>query len=155
MAYSDFFNEDGTYKLREYVRQAYNTPKKDRGVFEKEMMKLDEKVNICSMVFSGSFMKVFPIPGDVNNTWESPAGGHQHQSNTNDHDHGVAKGFYNAYMDALRTGNWQEAYGLLNQLDQYQKQNGREALVSDRKRNAELLLNRINVFSRLGKAYSL
>ena len=29
--------------LKEYVRQAYNTPKKDRGVFEKEMMKLDEK----------------------------------------------------------------------------------------------------------------
>lgn len=158
IAYSDFFNTDGSYKLREYVRQAYNTPKKDRGVFEKEMMKLDEKVNICSMVFSGNFMKVFPVPDDPNNTWESPGTGHQHQG----HEHQVdtyGERFYATYLPALQTGIDKGDYSLpdrlLVELEQYQAQYGKEALPSLRQRNAELLLNKLNVFSRLGKIYGL
>ncbi len=69
--YSDFFAPNGEYKLRDAVRDAYNTPQRDRSVFEKELMKLDEKVNICSMVFSGRFMKVFPVPGDTTHTWQA------------------------------------------------------------------------------------
>ncbi len=157
ISYSDFFHEDGTYKLREYVRQAYDTPKKDRGVFEKEMMKLDEKVNICSMVFSGSFMKLFPVPNDPNNTWESPSGGHHHG-----HEHieePYAKRFYSAYIASLQTAftdnNWQMADRLLGELEQYQMKFGSGAMPSQRKIKAELLLNRMNVFSRLGKVYAL
>ena len=157
LAYSDFFHTDGSYKLREHVRQAYNTPKKDRGVFEKEMMKLDEKVNICSMVFSGNFMKVFPIPNDPNDTWESPAGGHHHG-----HDHqeeSYAERFYAAYLPTLQAaignGNYQLANRLLNELEQYQLQYGSAALPSPKQQKAELLLNKLNVFSRLGKVYGL
>ncbi len=157
LAYSDFFNTDGSYKLREHVRQAYNTPKKDRGVFEKEMMKLDEKVNICSMVFSGNFMKVFPIPNDPNNTWEAPGGGHHHG-----HDHSeesYAERFYATYLPALQSaignGNYQLSNRLLNELEQYQLQYGAAALPSKQQQKAELLLNQLNVFSRLGKIYAL
>ena len=156
IAYSDFFNEDGSYKLREHVRAAYNTPKKDRGVFEKEMMKLDEKINICSMVFSGSFMKVFPIPHDENNTWTSPTEGHhaqQIQSPT------FAQEFHSNYMTALQSAleenDWQFANRLINELEQYQLKFGKSVMPSKTKKKAELLLNEINVFSRLGKIYGL
>ncbi len=154
IAYSDFFEKDGSYKLREYVRAAYNTPKKDRGVFEKEMMKLDEKVNICSMVFSGSFMKVFPLPHNENNTWVSPSEGHHRQQ-----EHTFAQEFYSAYIPelqiAMQTNDWQFANQMIRELDQYQKKYGKAVIPSDTKRNAELLLNKINVFSRLGKIYAL
>ena len=102
LSYSDFFDKDGKYILREHVRAAYNTDKKDRGVFEKEMMKLDEKVNIYNMVFTGSFMRLFPIPNDPNNTWESPNegnhAGHNHGSENN-----FAKKFFAAYIPTLQT----------------------------------------------------
>lgn len=156
-SYSDFFDQNGQYKLKEAVRNAYNTPKKDRGVFEKEMMKLDEKVNICSMVFSGSFFKVFPVPGDENHHWESPTDAkHQHQSNQAE---SFSKKFYAAYIPTLQTAlhenNWDLADRLIKELGQYQHQNGGEVMPSEIKIKAELLLNRLNVFSRLGKIYAL
>jgi len=156
-SYSDFFDRQGQYKLKEYVRQAYNTPSKDRGVFEKEMLKLDEKVNICSMVFSGSFLRAFPVPGDENHTWQSPAdAGHQHHA----HDNGsLAQKFYAAYIPALQTAlhenDWAPADRLIDELSVYQKQNGGEIMPSEAKVKAELLLNRLNVFGRLGKMYAL
>jgi cytochrome c-type biogenesis protein CcsB len=158
ISYSDFFDSDGKYKLREHVRAAYNTPKKDRGVFEKEMMKLDEKVNICSMVFSGSFMKIFPVPNDPNNTWESPNegnhAGHNHSTEDN-----FAKKFYSAYIPTIQTAlvenDWNLANRLITELGDYQRKFGSEVIPSDTQRNAEILLNKMNVFSRLGKGYGL
>ncbi|MFK8005537.1 MAG: cytochrome c biogenesis protein CcsA [Saprospiraceae bacterium] len=155
ISYSDFFNKDGSYKLREHVRTAYNTPKKDRGVFEKEMMKLDEKVNICSMVFSGGFMKTFPIPKDENNTWESPGShsGHNHAENT------YPNNFYDTYITNLNTAmtesNWIISNKLLTELEQYQFKYGSAVIPSDTQRKAELMLNKMDVFSRLGKAYGI
>ncbi len=156
LAYSDFFEKDGSYKLREAVRAAYNTPKKDRGVFEKEMMKLDEKVNICSMVFSGSFMKVFPLPHDVNNTWEAPSDAHHGH---NSEETAFSQRFYQAYIPsvqkALASKDWDLPNRMLSELGQYQSKYGGAVMPSPTKRNAEILLNRINVFSRLSMAYGL
>lgn len=152
--YSAFFDKDGKYILREYVRQAYNTPKKDRGVFEKEMMKLDEKVNICNMVFSGSFMKAFPLPDDPNHHWEAP--GHQHGQESGET---FAGKFYSGYMSAVQTAlhnkDWDLPNRLVTELAQFQQKNGGAVMPSSAKVKAELLLNDLKVFSRLGKFYAL
>ncbi|MEQ8706856.1 MAG: cytochrome c biogenesis protein CcsA [Phaeodactylibacter sp.] len=154
-AYSDFFDQNGKYILQEHVRQAYNTPKKDRGVFEKEMMKLDERVNICNMVFSGSFLKVFPIPGDPNHHWESPNDAHRHGQQ----EASFGQRFYDAYIPTVQTAlhesDWALANRLIDELRQFQYKNGAAVIPSEGKVNAEILLNRLNVFSRLGKVYAL
>ncbi len=64
VSYRDLFDPQGAYKLKALVGNAYNMPQRDRGTLEKEVLKLDEKVNICSMIFSGSFMRSFPVPWD-------------------------------------------------------------------------------------------
>jgi cytochrome c-type biogenesis protein CcsB len=156
-AYSDFFDQDGKYILREHVRQAYNTPKKDRGVFEKEMMKLDEKVNICNMVFTGSFMKAFPVPGDPNHHWEAPnQSGHHHN---HDQETSFADRYYSAYIPTLQTAlhenDWDLANRLITELGQFQQKNGGAVIPSPAKIKAELLLNESKVFGRLGGFYAL
>ena len=157
-SYSDFFEENGQYKLKDAVRGAYNTPKKDRGVFEKEMMKLDEKVNICSMVFSGNFMKIFPIKGDANSTWQSPVeGNHQHDSKGPNNS--FARKFYAAYIPtlqkAIKDTDWDLANRLIDELSQYQQINAGKELPSNTKVKAELLLNELDVFRRLAMIYGL
>lgn len=155
-SYNDFFDEKGEYKLRQQVRAAYNMPPRDRGVFEKEVMKLDEKVNICSMVFSGSFMKSFPVPGDVTNAWVTPE--HNHQQGLTVQSPFYQK-FYPAYIltlqKALRDGNFQTANQLVGELETYQKLHGKAVLPSDAQLKSELLLNKLDIFSRLGKLYGL
>ena len=154
-AYSDFFNKDGTYKLKESVRSAYNTPQKDRGVFEKEILKLDEKVNICNMVFSGAFMKAFPVPSDENNLWEAPINGHHHNNAATT----FAQKFYAAYLTSLKRavtdGNWILANRLIEELGMYQQKYGAAVMPTEGKIKAELLLNKLNVFGRLAGTYAL
>ncbi len=156
-SYTDFFDETGQYKLKEQVRSAYNIQPRDRGVFEKEIIKLDEKINICSMVFSGRFMKVFPIAGDTTYTWQTPPEtGHVHGQMANSP---FYEKFYPAYVMTLQKALHDNDYGLANrlvdELDQYQKQNGGAILPSESKLKAELLLNKLDVFNRLGKTYGL
>lgn len=157
-SYEDFFDEKGQYKLRELARGAYNTQPRDRGVFEKEIIKLDEKINICSMVFSGRFMKTFPIPGDATNTWQAPPeNGHQHGEITEESP--FWQKFYPAYVMTLQKSmhdnDYELADRLVSELDQYQKQNGGAILPSESQLQAELLLNKLDIFNRLGKIYGL
>lgn len=157
LTYSDFFETDGSYKLREYVREAYNTPNKDRDVFDKEMMKLDEKVNICSMVFSGNFMKAFPIVDSPNNAWTTPNEDNSQQMTVEEMP--FPKRFYLAYLasmeGSLESKDWAFPNQLISELIQYQTKFGGSVMPSASKTNAEILLNKSQVFSRLGKYYGL
>lgn len=151
-SYKDFFNEKGAYKLRDEVRRVHDLNPKDRGVYEKELLKIDERLNILSMVFSGNLLKVIPVENDINNTWISR---HNH-GNTNHESH-VATRFFNTYEAALNkaitTGNYMEADNLLNELRAYQIKNGSSVLPSKSKINAEIFLNNFNVFNRLAAFY--
>lgn len=156
-AYSDFFNERGEYKLKDAARDAFNKPSRERGVFEKEIVKVDERLNICNMIFSGEFMKVFPIPGDPTNTWKAPTDvPHQHGANNGAT---IVEQFYPMYIPALQASLKNHDHDLIDrmvgELQAYQQKYGGEILPSQTKINAELLLNKLNLFGRLGKLYGL
>jgi cytochrome c-type biogenesis protein CcsB len=153
-AYKDFFTEKGDYKLKDEVRRVYNLNPKDRGVYEKELLKIDERLNILSMVFSGDLLKVIPIVDDANNTWIS-----KHNHGNDNHESHVATKFFNAYSTALKkaieTNNYTEANDLLEELKNYQIKNGGAVMPSSLKINAEIFLNKLNIFSRLAGFYAL
>jgi cytochrome c-type biogenesis protein CcsB len=155
-SYKDFFNDDGAYKLRDEVRRVYALEPIDRGVYAKELLKIDERLNILSMVFSGSLLKIVPTPNDPNNTWSAyQSHGHSHDDG---HNHSsVADKFFNAYGSALKkatqTGNYAHAGHLLEELKTYQMTAGSAVRPSDSKLNAEILLNELNVFTRLAFVY--
>ena len=158
-SYNDFFEPDGEYKLKAAARSAFNAAPRDRGVFEKEIIKLDEKVNICNMVFSGSFMKVFPVPGDTSNTWMSPAdASHQHGQQSAPKG-GIIEQFYPMYIPALQASvqnnDWKLVDRMVTELDAYQQKYGGAILPGAAKVNAELLLNKLNIFNRLSGLYGL
>lgn len=152
-AYNDFFDLEGKYKLQEYIRDAYNTPKKDRGVFEKDMLKLDEKINICSMVFNGSFFRSFPIYNDKNNLWDAPRKPSPSSGET------YSWNFYSTYIPSLQkalvNNNWSTPNQLLEELDRYQVKYGSSVIPSSTKIKAELLLNESRIFGRLTAFYGI
>jgi len=151
-SYKDFFNTNGDYKLKDEVRRVYNLTPKDRGVYEKELLKIDERLNILSMVFSGNLLKIIPDKNDVNNTWIS-----KHNHGNEKHDGSVSDSFFNAYGAALKkaiqTNNYIDANNLLNELKAYQIKNGGTVMPSTSKINAEITLNNLNAFNRLAALY--
>ncbi len=152
--YSDFFEKNGSYKLRDDVRRAYSLEPIDRGTFEKELLKVDERVNILNMVFSGRMFRVIPLVDDRNNTWvANNHHGHSHSQNSS-----IGDKFFNSYQSAVKegmlSGNYSKANQLLMELEKYQKQNGAAVVPSESKINLEILLNELNVFSRLAGFYA-
>jgi len=160
VSYKDFFAKSGEYVLGEEVRKAYGLQPIDRGVYEKELMKIDERVNIANMVYSGSIFRMIPIPGDPNNSWASYEPEHQHNHN---HEHqlhsSVAEKFFESYQSALTEAMMTKDYRLptqlLNELQSYQKSKGAAVIPSASRVGAEILLNKMSLFNRLAVFYTI
>ena len=155
VSYEDFFDEQGRYKLREQVRKAYEMPAADRGTLEKAIMKVDERVNIAGLIFSGGLFRLIPVPHSPNKKWSSAVPEH---GNGEEHSP-VADRFFPAYRQALQqaleTGDYALADQLLQELKTYQEKEGGELLPSQRQVKAEIFLNSLNVFNRLALFYAL
>ncbi len=154
-AYKDFFDTNGNYKLRDEVNKTYDMIPKDRGVYQKELLKIDERLNIVNLVFSANLLKIIPLQEDLNNTWISR---HSH-GNENNHSNHVASKFFNAYETALqkgiKTNDYTDANKLIDELHDYQLKNGGQVMPSSAKINAEITLNQLHVFNRLALLYFL
>lgn len=154
VAYKDFFAHNGEYLMQDEVNRAYSLQPIDRGVYERELLKIDERVNIANMVFSGSLFRMVPVPGDPNNTWVAYAAHHNHEA-----DFPLATKFFEAYKaalgEAMVTNDYHLAGQLVTELASFQKSNGGVVIPSDLRIKAEILLNEMNVFNRLAILYSL
>lgn len=154
-SYKNFFETNGEYKLREEVRRAYGLQPIDRGQFEKDIMKIDERVNIASMIYSGRLFKIIPVPGDPNNTWVSA----QVEHGSEIAEVPVANRFFSEYPKALHGAlqdqNQSQVDQIVTELISYQKDKGASVIPSDAAIITEIMLNKFNVFSRLSLYYSL
>ena len=154
-AFKDFFQTNGEYKLRDEVRTAYGLQPIDRGQFEKDIMKIDERVNIASMIYSGRIFKIIPVPGHKNNEWVSAQIDHKSEIGKVP----LADRFFSAYKPALsqaiQDGDYSLVDKMVSELRSFQKEKGSAVIPSDTQLNLEILLNKLNVFSRLSLYYSL
>jgi hypothetical protein len=155
-AYTDFFNDEGKYRLQSEILKANGMQPRDRGVFEKELIKIDERVNIANMIFSGHIFKIIPVPDDPNNTWES---GHLTEHTHSHSNQSVAERFFDAYRSSLREAmdsrDFSIPNSLVNELAVYQKQKGSSVMPSASRINTEIVLNKLDIFNRLSIVYTL
>jgi len=157
ISFNDFFSSSGQYLLKDQVRRAFSLQASERNALDKEIMKIDERVNICNMIYNGSMARLFPIPDNPNNEWKTPADAVQlaHENQMT----GFVPTFFSKYSAAVQEGmenqHWSGADSLLDELRKYQQENGGSELISERKVDMEILLNKMNIFSRLSKVYGL
>lgn len=69
VAYSQFFEKNGQYKIAEKVENAYQKDPSMRNQYEKELINVDERLNILNSIFSGSILTIFPVKGHENGKW--------------------------------------------------------------------------------------
>lgn len=157
ISYRQLFSNEGQYLLREAVRQSQSVNPKDQGTFEKAVIKLDEKVNIANMIFSGRLLKIFPVPDDPANTWTSPADVREMKMPPAE----VLDMFevFSSYLlsvsESSKTGDYSKAESTLKQLSDIQQTKGSHIIPSSSKIKAELILNSLDVFGRLRNVYGI
>ena len=63
------FENGGQYKLSEKVNAVYQKDPSQRNQYEKELINIDERVNITNSILSGSILTIFPVSGHENEKW--------------------------------------------------------------------------------------
>jgi cytochrome c-type biogenesis protein CcsB len=153
-AFTDLVNlssGNGTYKIAEEVNAAYAKAPSARNKTDKEMMKIDERVNIIYMIYKGDFMKLFPLK-DSTHTWVSPQDA-LHKAVTKED----SLYFINVIpqmADAMQTNNIASVRQVAESISSFQKKFSQYALPSDSKTNAELLYYKLSIFERLFPFYA-
>jgi cytochrome c-type biogenesis protein CcsB len=154
--YEDFFDETG-YKLAKVAEEANRISSANQSKFHKDVIKVDERVNILYLIFNGSFLKIFPKEDHENNKWFNPveAGRVDFGKEPNLLVHNFLPWYLGNLEKAFTTGNWEDADFSLTGLDTYQKTYGKKVIPVQSRIDAELLYNKLDVFSSLISWYGL
>ena len=64
-----FFTEDGDYILKDEVDRVNSKAPINRDKYDKDILTVDERVNICFTIYNGDIFRFFPLANDQNNTW--------------------------------------------------------------------------------------
>jgi len=142
---------DGFYKLAEDVTKAYSKSPGSRDKTDKEIMKVDERINIIYMIYTGGFLKVFPLH-DGSHNWGTPEESFKQALNREDSVY--LKNIMPLFAEALQSGNNGQALQIAGSVKDYQKKFAAYELPHDSKLKAELLYYRLMIFERLFPFYS-
>lgn len=154
ISYKDFFDENNRYKLQKYVENANRKNPNARGVFDKEIIKLDERANIVNLVFSGELFKFIPVQNNPNNVWLAPFSA----VTTLKGDEGhivlaLIQNYFSAVENAFKDGNWTRADEGLKFIKEYQEKIGYKVMPSKTKVEMEIFSNKAEIFVKLAPVY--
>ena len=151
-----FFTERGEYKLGPYMAEVYRAQVPT--AIQKEFREADQRVNLLFNTLEGNNFRIFPIPGDDNNTWTSSADYRENGVQIQDSLYGnfINTGF-KAYLYMLnqgkQSGNYAESEKLLSALKKTQEKYGAEVMLSDKKIDTEITYNKYDIFKKLFSWY--
>jgi cytochrome c-type biogenesis protein CcsB len=135
---------NGQYRLAEAVEEAHRTPDSDRSKTQRKLISFDERFNLLYMTFRGDGLRLYPIPGDQNNTWDVlekvvPSLDEQQSQ--------AYQAAFGSFMNGLQSGNNAQFMEGLRATAALQEQYGAEVLPNPTKLNAELFYNKSHLFS--------
>ena len=156
IAFSEVFR-DGEYLLAGEAEKALLTKPIERGTYEKDIIKIDERLNIMYSVFNASLLNIFPKVKDANaqddnSKWYSPLeaidsfeGQNKAAVET------ITRGFINSIVES----KWEDANNFINMISLYQQKVGSDVVLSKSKIDGEILFNELDIFFKLTLAYVL
>ena len=155
-AFINAFDGHGNYKLAEAVERARRKRPARRNQLDKELLKVDERINIAYMVYTGELFRIFPLEGDPNHTWYPPRYAvekfpEKDAKKVRD----MLIDFFSGIDEGIQKNDWTKANNAIEEIRTFQKTKGADIYPSERKIKAEILYNRLNIFERLIPVYLL
>ncbi|MFC2096862.1 c-type cytochrome biogenesis protein CcsB [Bacteroidota bacterium] len=156
-SFDDFidYNNGGMYKLTTYVEAAYKKGPSMRTRFDKEIIKVDERANICYMLYLGDNIKIFPTKENTNIGWYAIQDTASFYGIDKLFIINILPKYLSSVRNGLQNGNWVEAGQNLDLIKKFQQKNGSWTFPSKSKTSLEIFYNKLNIFKRLFPIYSL
>lgn len=147
LRFLDVFDEGGRYLIADAVDKAYSRPAAERSRMEKDLLKLDEKVNILYSLQQGKMLALFPLPGDTGGKWYSPGDDLSVFSGRDSlFVSKIMPWYLGEAVDALRTGDWGSAQEVLSMMNVYQQKQSATPLLTKKQVAWELFYNKAQLF---------
>ena len=156
IAFSEVFKE-GKYLLQEESSKAYMTNPNERGTFEKDILRVDERLNIAFMTYNGSLFKLFPKVNDdhvgmVKYKWYTPLEAMKEFKGANQK---AIENMTRGLITAIMQEKYTQANQYLDLISQYQQKVGAAVIPEQSQLDNEIAFNNLDIFPKLTIAYLL
>ncbi|WP_419870935.1 cytochrome c biogenesis protein CcsA [Chryseobacterium sp. CT-SW4] len=145
-------NGNLTYILEHDYNTAFRKKPAEQTNYDKEVIAVNERVQIFNEFFSGQFMRIVPVKNDPNHTWHSWLD----QNFEPDMESQLVMGPYFAeVLAAQQSGDWTKADVQLQKLSEYQQKWGKSVVPAQSKVDLEVFMNKVNINFKLLIFYTL
>ncbi len=168
-SFRDFFDQNNQYKLQKYTGEAFRKKQSTQNSFDKEIIRVDERLNVFEMAINGSMLKLFPLQGDPNNKWiswddkaaQAPLSGpitiinEELQLNPLNYSAIMAL-YFTEVSKAKVSGDDTRADKIMSIITGIQRNSASsQLLASETKINVEILYNKLQIFITLRNVYAI
>ncbi|CAA6803161.1 MAG: Putative cytochrome C-type biogenesis protein [uncultured Sulfurovum sp.] len=155
--FSDFFSTtDGSYKIFDQVTASSKKKPLEKSQYDKELLKIDERVNVAFMAYQGSLLRIYPKPNDENNKWMAPMDAiKSFLPEDADHVKLSISAYFQMVAQATETGNWDNANLALRGIKKFQNKHGEAVIPSPTHIDLEIKYNKFGLFGKLVPLYLL
>ncbi len=148
---SQIFDVNGQYRIADQVKAAYAKMPAFRNKLDKAYINLDERVNICFLVFNGELLTLFP-PANLSDPWWSPGG---RPIGLPSADSLFVNRSFDLLLESMNPSSDLQPRQILATVAAYQKKFGSEILPSESKRSGEIFYNQFQPIKKVFPWYLL
>lgn len=141
-----------TYVLERDYNIAFAKKPAEQTEYDKQLIKLNERVQIFNEFFSGQFMRIVPVKNDANHTWHSWL---DQKLEPDMESQQVMGPYFAEILQAQKSGDWSKADAELAKLSDYQQKWGKAVVPSKSKVDLEVFMNKVNINFKLLIFYTL
>ncbi len=149
LSFADFFDKEGKFKLTDETNAANQLSPGKRGTFERDLIQVDELLNIAFMSYRGMLLKIFPLPNDPSQKWVDMPTMFMEMDNKE-----LSKNTEN-FLDLIYNRDYNGAIPFIQKIADYQNEVGKEVIPPKQKIEVELWYNKSALFIKLFIAYLL
>ena len=140
------------YVLEEDYNAAFRKKPADQTNYDKEVISVNDRVQVFNEFFSGQLMRIVPVQNDPNNTWHSWL---DQNFEPDEASQKVMGPYFSSVLEAQKNGDWNRAGEELKKLEQYQSTWGKNVVPSQSKVKLEVFMNKVNLNFKLLIFYTI
>ncbi|WDL75381.1 cytochrome c biogenesis protein CcsA [Helicobacter winghamensis] len=153
VAFEDLFIND-TYKLINYLEEANRKKPAMRDKFDKDVMSLDERVNVAYLIYTAQSLKILPDFNKASDKWFTPSEAIASFDKENAEQLQKLFGaYFNSFHYGLVENDWENADFVVEALGGIQNKFRADLIPPKLQVDLEIFLNHYNLFDNLTPLY--
>ena len=140
------------FVLEDDFNAAFARKPAEQSKYDREVIAINERVQIFNEFFSGQFMRIIPVKNDPNNRWNSWL---DYNFEPDLESQKVMAPYFLSVADAQKSGNWSKANAELQNIKDYQNTWAKNVVPLESKVNLEVFMNKVNINFKLLIFYTI